>query len=90
MKDVVIFHLKRVWDGHDLWKEILLGEKTSEWRNASPFWVKYFNRHQPRRAWFVVGYPKGNMPRIEADIVEIGRPNREQFEIKFKNPQLRN
>ena len=38
------------------------------------------------KAWFVVGYPKGNLPRLEADIVGlIYHPQSEQFEIKFAN-----
>ena len=40
------------------------------------------------KAWFVVGYPKNNLPRLETDIVElIYHPKSEQFEIKFANVQ---
>jgi hypothetical protein len=40
------------------------------------------------KAWFVIGYPKGNLPRLEADIIgliyhpELKNP---QLEIKFAN-----
>jgi hypothetical protein len=37
------------------------------------------------KAWFVQGYPKGNMPRIEAQITGlIYHPAWHQFEIQFK------
>jgi hypothetical protein len=85
LSDIVVFHLKRFWNHRDLWLDIIRGDKTSEWRDASPFWIKYFKNHNPRKAWFVVGYPKGNLPRLEADIISVTRPNRLQFEIKFEN-----
>lgn len=38
------------------------------------------------RAWFVVGYPKGNLPRLEVDITElIHHPSSSELEIKFAN-----
>jgi hypothetical protein len=36
----VIFHLKKMWDGKDLWQEIKSGRKTSEWREASDYWIR--------------------------------------------------
>jgi hypothetical protein len=38
------------------------------------------------KAWFVQGYPKGNLPRLEADIVRLTYyPQGSQFEISFVN-----
>jgi hypothetical protein len=115
MKDIAIFNLKRQWhiDGTklDLYEEIKAGRKTSEWRNASPYWLRKLltNRltkeglknvlqvwgHKPQeltpllkvhRAWFVIGYPKGNLPRLEADITALlYHPKTSQLEIKFAN-----
>jgi len=45
--------------------------------------TKYLRVH---KAWFVVGYPKGNLPRLEADIVGLFcDPLAMQLEIKFTN-----
>jgi len=40
MKDVIIFHLKRIWEGKDLWEEIKKGRKTSEWRDFCKYWLR--------------------------------------------------
>lgn len=38
------------------------------------------------KAWFVVGYPKGNVPRLEADIIDlILHSDANQLEIQFTN-----
>jgi hypothetical protein len=39
-----------------------------------------------KRAWFVVGYPKNNLPRLEAGIVDLllSRDS-DQFEIRIAN-----
>ena len=40
------------------------------------------------KAWFVQGYPKGNLPRLEADIIGAifhTSFHRQQLEIKFTN-----
>jgi hypothetical protein len=43
---------------------------------------------KPRRAWFVVGYPKNNVPRLEADITAvIYHPSTNQYEIQFTHIQ---
>jgi len=103
MKDVIIFHIKRIYDGHNLWEEIKAGKKTSEFRDFTHHWIMqlcerahwscdigkpqdltpYLKVH---RAWFVVGYPKGNLPRLEADITQlISDDVQMQLEIKFAN-----
>lgn len=39
-------------------------------------------------AWFVEGYPKGNVPRLEAEIIGLFyHPDSNQFEIQFKEPE---
>lgn len=41
---------------------------------------------RPTRAWFVVGYPKDNLPRQEADITRIfRRPVTNKIEVHFEN-----
>jgi ribosomal protein S3 len=115
MKDITIFNLKRFWhiDGTklDLYEDIKAGRKTSEWRSASPYWLRKLltNRltkeglkyvlqtrgHTPQelttllkvhKAWFVIGYPKGNVPRLEADITAlIYHRESGQLEIKITN-----
>jgi hypothetical protein len=101
MNDVVIFHLKKFWEGRDLWKEIKTGQKTSEWRDVTPFWfnrlclvnLAVFQRRSDisnilkvHKAWFVVGYPKGNLPRLEVEIVGLFyHSETNQLEIKFAN-----
>lgn len=100
MSEVVVFHLKRFWEGHDLWEDIKTGKKTSEWRKTSSYWLNrlfrtdnqallntnYILVPKVQKAWFVIGYPKGNLPRLEADIIEVFyRVNTGQFEIQFRN-----
>ena len=85
----------------DLYAEIKAGRKTVEYRDCTRFWIKRLcklNIHvygpqdlteylKVHRAWFVVGYPKGSLPRLEADIVGLCCNNAMQLEIKFVNVQ---
>jgi hypothetical protein len=83
----------------DLYEEIKAGRKTSEFRDATRHWFKRLcvphwigtEQHQDHtkflkvhRAWFVVGYPKKNLPRLEADITGLFL-DAMQLEIKFTN-----
>jgi len=102
---VVIFHLKKLW-----YEEIKSGRKTSEWREASDYWLKRLCTLPPKKivelvnrkptslnivplptysvskAWFTVGYPKNNLPRLEADIVGILiHLDTQQLEIQIQN-----
>ncbi len=102
----IIFRLKRLWtypDGTtvDLYNEILEGRKTSEFRDCKDYWADRFYKRKtvndvvfvfPKvdRAWFIVGFPKGNLPRLEADITNIITHRDDegyatQFEIQFTN-----
>jgi hypothetical protein len=103
VNDTVVFHLKRFWEGKDLWWEITRRRKTSEWRTFSTHWqerlllcenLKALSNEpidctkdlKVHKAWFVVGYPKNNLPRIEADIIGLTyHPAPAQFEIKIAN-----
>jgi hypothetical protein len=73
-------------DASEYWKRILTGEPVSS------FVYRYGDIHnlndylEPSQAWFVVGYPKNNLPRLEAYITGlIFHRNEDQFEIKFNN-----
>lgn len=102
----VIFRLKRYWtypDGKivDLYNEIKEGRKTSEFRDCTEYWtdrlyktktINDLDHLTPKvdRAWFIVGYPKGNLPRLEADITNVlthidDEGFAEQYEIQFTN-----
>lgn len=102
----VIFHLKRLWtypDGRtvDLYREILEGRKTSEFRDCKDYWTDRLYKKKmiddtlhltPKvdKAWFVVGFPKNSLPRLEADITNIlilkdDDGFAEQYEIQFTN-----
>ena len=72
---------------NNLYKEIISGEKKDEWRNNKEYWRKrLLGDKAPTKAWFVIGYPKDSLPRLEADITdiiiheEIG-----QIQVKFTN-----
>ena len=58
----------------NLWEEIKTGVKTSEYRKAIPYWLKRL-RHDKIQGGvileFTVGYPKGGVPRLEAQATEI-------------------
>jgi hypothetical protein len=86
----------------DLYQEIKTGKKTVEYRDAVPFWASrlltsknvptakyrssYKNQLKVHRAWFTIGYPKGSVPRLEADITDlIYDPDTKQFEIHIAN-----
>lgn len=41
---------------------------------------------KPKIAWFVLGYPKGNLPRLEADIIHLSvNPRTAMFHIDIDN-----
>jgi len=86
MSDKVIFRLKRAmgkWT--NIYGSIKNGDKTSEWRDATDYWRKRLVPW-PKTAWFTHGYPKGNVPRLEADIIEvIYHEDTNQYEIKVEN-----
>lgn len=96
-RPVILFHLKRFWEGQvgstyikslDLYEEIRTSRKTSEFRDDTPYWRKRLIDAIGKRAWFVCGYPKGNLPRLEATITEVVRLyDTGQLEIKFKDIQ---
>ena len=75
----IIFNLKRFWPPDApknrqvrLYEEIKAGRKTCEYRDDKPYWLKrLLGRMRPSKAWFVEGYPKGSLPRLEADITRI-------------------
>ncbi len=48
--------------------------------------INLFEYIRTNRAWFVVGYPKDNLPRLEADIVGlVYHSDTDQLEIKVSN-----
>jgi len=86
----VIFHLKRTWKKSNgqvvnLYDETKMGRKTSEYREDSEYWRSILKR-QPKKAWFVTGYPKENKPHLEAEITEIVYHEYIGYiEIRFRN-----
>jgi hypothetical protein len=120
MSDVVIFHLAKHFPpltpirpylhcAETLYEKIRKGDKTSEWRVATPYWLKrlvtkadlQIGGTEPQdltellkvhKAWFVEGYPKRNLPRLEAEISGlVYYPENKEFpahsqqlEIRFK------
>ena len=94
-RPVIIFHLKRFWEGQagsryikdlDLYEEIKAGRKTSEFRDGTEYWKKRLLNAAGKRAWFVVGYPKGNLPHLEANIIKVVLDlEAEQVEVKFED-----
>jgi len=121
MENIVIFHLKRIWEGKDLWEEIKSKRKTSEWRDLTNYWSQRLMKDhetvflfiptetieeaeakgtsidltkylKATKAWFVIGYPKYCVPRLEADITALlawpaKNSAQSQFEIKIANVQ---
>ena len=88
----VVFHLSRslviLGKYVDPYDSIRCGRKTVEYRPNSMFWRLCLIQANPRpsRAWFVVRYPKDNLPRLEADITRIVcRHPTNQIEVHFKN-----
>jgi len=94
----------------NLYEEIKAGRKTSEWRDASDYWLKRFCtlpvkkvvdlvKEKPAslnivplptcsksKAWFTIGYPKNNLPRLEADIFAVFlHRDTQQLEIQIQN-----
>lgn len=84
----VWFRLKRTgWGWDDIYEAVKSGEKTSEWRDLTPFWEKRLDKTpSPSKVVFTVGFPKGSLPRLEADIKAIIRhEDTEQYEIQVVN-----
>ncbi|GAI15073.1 unnamed protein product [marine sediment metagenome] len=82
------FRLKnKGWGWEDIYAAIKTGLKTSEWRDLSPYWKKRLEKTPPpTRANFTVGFPKENLPRLEADIKAIIRhEDTGQYEIQVVN-----
>lgn len=87
MQKAIFFRLKRMWppnappeEQFDLYEAIKNGDKKIEYRDLTEYWTNtLFQKGAPpweqklrsRRAWFTVGYPKNNLPRLEADIKKI-------------------
>ena len=82
--------------GLDLWEEIKSGRNKSEWREGSPYWLNRlfsgkwrFSKLTPKpilRAWFVIGYPRGNIPRLEATVTDVVYwGDSDQIETRFKD-----
>jgi len=111
LKDTVIFHLAKYAPLTPirpyphcvkiLYEQIKSGEKRSEWREATPYWLRRLcvkgsivsasdkpvnitGKLKVVRAWFVQGYPKRNLPRLEASIYQLFyHPATQQLEIVF-------
>jgi hypothetical protein len=87
----VIFRLRKYWQHNgeytNVYKEIKEGRKTSEWREDTEFWrSRLLNHVPPKQAWFTIGYPKNNSPRLEADILKvIVHENLKMIEIRIGN-----
>ena len=97
--------MKRWWppdkprsEQFDCYEAMKNGTKTSEWRDATEYWddrlfkvdKEGIYRPKVRRAWLIVGFPKGNIPRLEADIKNIiihrdKEKHATQFEIQIEN-----
>ncbi len=92
MDEKVVFHPSRhleILGAHvDPYESIRSGRKTVEYRPNSRYWRARLIEANPRptRAWFVVGYPKDCLPRLEADITRIfRRPVTNKIEVHFEN-----
>ena len=84
----VWFRLKKSgWGWANIYDAIKAGLKTSEWRDLTPYWQKRMEKiPPPTKALFTIGFPKGNLPRLEADIKAIIRhEDTEQYEIQVIN-----
>ncbi len=83
----------------NLYEEIKAGRKTIEYRDCTRFWItrlcgNHIHVYGPQdlteylkvnRAWFVRGYPKDCLPRLEADITGLKCNDAMQLEIAFAN-----
>jgi len=79
-KERVVFHIEKVY--YDLIKE---GFKTSEYREFTTFWAMRILNPPRKKAWFISGYPKNNIPRLEADIIGLyTHPGYGQGQIEIK------
>lgn len=92
--DRVIFNLKSFWPPDAprnqqvrLYEEIKAGRKTCEYRDNKPYWrQRLLGKRRPTKAWFVEGYPKGSLPRLETDITRIKvNETSGKIEIYFAN-----
>jgi len=73
-------------DASEYWCRILTGEPMSTFDMFSGDILDLSGFLEPTWAWFVVGYPKGNLPRLEADITGLFLHRTScQFETKFGN-----
>jgi len=84
----VWFRLKKMgWGWDNIYEAVKSGEKTSEWRALTPYWEKRLEKTPaPTRALFTLGFPKRNLPRLEADIEAIIRhEDLGQYEIQVIN-----
>ena len=86
----IIFHLKREgWGMKDIYGEFKSGRKDYERRKSTPYWRKVLAGK--KRAWLVTGYPRGSLPRLEADIDRIEEHaglfdgHRGYFDVYVKN-----
>lgn len=85
MTKPIIFHLEGPY-----YKAILDGVKRIEYRDNTVYWRR---RLLPRRKlasfpiWFVAGYPKNNLPRIEAKAIRVVVDIVvNQIEVHFQDP----
>ena len=92
LDSVVLFRLERrrkvSGETFDPYEEIKEGTITSEWRDATPYWKRRLTvdgKLKVNRAWFTVGYPKNNLPRLEADITKLVYSLDGKFEIQISN-----
>lgn len=89
-------------DEVNLYEEIKSGRKVVEYRDATEHWAKrllicgrvptvptrcnFTSVLRVNKVRFTVGYPKGSIPHLEADIRDlVYDPDTEQFEIYFVN-----
>lgn len=89
-RQIVIFHLSKIYRGRNLYNEFINGIKTSEFKDNNNYWIKRLidnaNHDIPIRAWLLFGFPKDNIPRLEADIIDIIQYKKDyQIEVKLKN-----
>lgn len=111
--NIVLFHLAKSLpdvqpQSGSFYEDFKAGLKTSEWREAKPYWFRRLFREaawfvnndraqsisaylKVHRAWLVEGYPKGSLPRLEADITGVivhpFSKSHSQLEIKVANVQ---
>jgi len=78
MDEKVVFHLKRMWEGRDLWEEIKSGRKTSEWREASDYWIKRLINVPVKRVIELANLERGDVlkftPKVKRAWFVVGYP----------------